>query len=240
MNRTWKIVTMVSLSAAIVMTGASLAYFTDGDEAVNTFTIGKVALDLQEPDFDEASAVNLVPNQEITKDPLVKNTGINDEYVFLEVTVPAMEITTVSEDGTTKTTKRTEVFTYSVNNAWALMQTDKSTAGNTVYVYAYKGKNTAAAENTVLATLSLGETTPELFHAVKLINAVEDQNIEGTSLQIGVKAYGIQSDYINSGDGAIDGTNAQGADTAGKVWSVLAAQAPASADRNGEDISTDI
>lgn len=70
-----------------VMTiGGIAAYFTDGDTQTNTFTVGKISLDLQEPNWEPPK--DIVPEQEIKKDPQIKNDGINDEYVFLEVVVP--------------------------------------------------------------------------------------------------------------------------------------------------------
>ena len=46
-------VALVVCMLAIMLVGASLAYFTDTDEATNTFTMGKVDIDLTEPEWDK-------------------------------------------------------------------------------------------------------------------------------------------------------------------------------------------
>ena len=68
---------------AAVGAGASAAYLTDGESVTNTFTVGKVSIDLTEPGYTPENEVPRVPNQEIPKDPTVVNTGNNDEIVFV-------------------------------------------------------------------------------------------------------------------------------------------------------------
>ena len=72
--------------------GGILAYFTDGDTATNTMTVGQISIDLQEPNWEPKD--DITPGQDIRKDPLIKNDGENDAYVFLEVSVPYANITT--------------------------------------------------------------------------------------------------------------------------------------------------
>ena len=90
-------------------TGATLAYYTDEETHTNTFTVGKVEVDGLEEHWDTTDengngipdkSEHTVPNQEIPKDPQVKNTGINDAIVFIKLTFPVMYITLVSDDGT--------------------------------------------------------------------------------------------------------------------------------------------
>ena len=73
--------------------GGIMAYFTDGDTATNTFTVGKVSLDLQEPDW--VPPTEIVPQQEFEKDPQIKNDGLNEEFVFLKGRKAYAEITTL-------------------------------------------------------------------------------------------------------------------------------------------------
>ena len=46
--------TMIAATAMIgvLAIGGISAYFTDGDTATNTFTVGKVSIDLQEPNWN--------------------------------------------------------------------------------------------------------------------------------------------------------------------------------------------
>lgn len=45
-------------------------------------------------------AEDVVPNQELAKNPLIENTGSNSAVVFLKVTVPTKYVTPVADDGT--------------------------------------------------------------------------------------------------------------------------------------------
>ena len=73
--------------AATAIVGASLAYFTDTDEATNAFTVGNVKIALREV-FDPDTAV-LVPGKDINKDIFVKNTGAQDAYVRVHIAIPS-------------------------------------------------------------------------------------------------------------------------------------------------------
>lgn len=78
---------LIALSlVGVIMVGASLAYLTDvTDKKVNTFTVGNVKIDLDEPHWDPEKGENLEPGAVIPKDPIVTNTGKNDTYVMVEV-----------------------------------------------------------------------------------------------------------------------------------------------------------
>ncbi len=76
---------------AIAIVGASLAYFTDKDEATNTFTMGNVKIDLQET-FNKENAV-LRPGSQTTnkieKKVWIENTGSENAYVWYEWYIPS-------------------------------------------------------------------------------------------------------------------------------------------------------
>jgi len=110
---------------ALAVAGATLAYFTDTDEATNTFTVGNVEIDLIESNIHRATTgadddtikadaetyveavENILPGQWIPKAPYVVNTGANDAYVRVRVvfekaeveTLYFMETTTAIESG---------------------------------------------------------------------------------------------------------------------------------------------
>ena len=87
---------------AIAIVGASLAYFTDKDEATNTFTMGNVKIDLQET-FDEENAV-LRPGSQTTnkieKKVWIENTGTENAYVWYEWYIPSALDSTDGSTGT--------------------------------------------------------------------------------------------------------------------------------------------
>ena len=95
-----KIVLALSLVLALgatLMVGGSLAWFSDTDEATNTFTVGSVEIE-QVEDFVQNSELipvgsNDTPNDDenfINKEVSVKNTGKNPAYVQTFVAVPAV------------------------------------------------------------------------------------------------------------------------------------------------------
>ena len=77
---------------AILAIGGTLAYFTDKDEAKNTFTTGKVDITLNEK-FDADNA-KLLPGSQtanaVEKEVSIKvNSGSEDAYVWYEWLIPA-------------------------------------------------------------------------------------------------------------------------------------------------------
>ena len=58
---------LAGLLGAALLTGGAFAYFTDADSAVNTFTVGSVKIDLQEPDFNEDEGINITPGKTVEK-----------------------------------------------------------------------------------------------------------------------------------------------------------------------------
>lgn len=110
---------VVALSlTATVMVGATLAYLTDKTETLtNTFTIGKVSIDLEEPDWVPDKAENLVPGTVIPKNPTVTNTGKNAGWVA--VTVDGMNGNTADETGMADFG-----FSATVNDGWVLVDED--------------------------------------------------------------------------------------------------------------------
>ncbi len=235
--------------AAIVGTGGALAYFTDREEAVNNFSIGKVSLELTEEEWDPETATDITPGEEIKKDPAVKNDGINDSYVFVAVTVPTKNIVTASADGSLNNSgnpAETQLFSFATDPNWTLVTNeavsdaipggaavtvenktadfgvreydDESGEGQITYLYAYTG-----GEET-LKKLSAGETTPDLFPAVRFVDAIEGQGLEEATPSISISAYSIQADYIDNGDTSVDGENADGKTGPAEVWKILRTQ----------------
>ncbi|MBQ8813615.1 MAG: Camelysin metallo-endopeptidase [Lachnospiraceae bacterium] len=212
MNRGTKKVYMGVLACLLLTAlavGSISAYFTDGDAVTNTFTVGRISLDLQEPDWDPDTAKDMTPNQTVKKNPQIYNDGANSEFVFMEVVIPYGTLITANEDGTLNAAGYTELYHYTVNPGWHQMSGTRNEADQTVtYLYVY-----GDAEN--CTELAVGSTTPALFDTVTLANVVEDQALEGKTLEIIIKAYGIQTTNINGGKTA-----------PADVWMVLSNQAP--------------
>lgn len=216
------LVTALAMIGCMGVTGIS-AYFTDADTATNTFTIGKISLELQEPGWKEDAALNVLPEQEIKKDPQILNNGINDEYVFLEVIVPYANIQTANDDGTWNDAADVELFSYDVNTVdWVQVgEASKNEMDKTVtYVYAY-------AKNGTMTTLAKDAVTSALFEYVRVAGAVEGQQLDEITSQVVINAYGIQTANLNDGDDTIDGVNDDGKTAPEDVWAVVNAKRPA-------------
>lgn len=89
-----KNILIVLLAVLLVVTsvGATLAYLTDRDSEVNTFTVGDVTIDLNE-EFEQGAT--LMPGVDIEKKPTITNTGKNDAWVWLTFAIPsALDVNT--------------------------------------------------------------------------------------------------------------------------------------------------
>lgn len=81
---------LVVVLAVTAVTGVTLAYFTDvTDTATNTFTVGNVDIELDEPNWDpEENGNNIMPGAEFPKDPTITvQADSEDCYVFLDLTM---------------------------------------------------------------------------------------------------------------------------------------------------------
>jgi len=136
MNKKRVIATLAACGlVGVLAIGGTMAYLTSTQSATNTFTVGKVNVELNEPNFpgvdeddedpsdpevdpnkdtDDNGIPDInehqVPNQETNKDPKLTNTGVSDSVVFFKVTVPVREFTHVASDGTVGEKSRDELY----------------------------------------------------------------------------------------------------------------------------------
>lgn len=194
--------------------GPMYAYLTDNEQTTNTFTVGKVQIDLEEPHYPGNGAgevTNIVPNQEIAKDPQVENTGKNSAVVFASVSIPVKNLVVAGANGTRQAEAMTQVFQTSIDNGtnytsdgtvkngWVAISTkyfdaagtEVTATGDSIPTDAVKVVRTYGY-NTALAA---GKTTPTLFDKVKLVNVIEGY-IDSTVQDIEVKTFAIQADHI--------------------------------------------
>lgn len=160
-------VALIVCMLAIMLVGASLAYFTDDDEATNTFTVGNVSIDLTEPNWDESGkedAPEVYPTEALAKDPTVTNDGANPCFVRIKVTgwnclAPAGDIT-----------YRTDYVDGKLGDDWTL-------SGD--YFYYTK-------------VLAAGETTDALFDQIVIPSDLENGDGK-TEFNIKVVAEAVQA-----------------------------------------------
>lgn len=182
---------------------AIAAYFIDADSITNTFTVGSVSLELLEPSW-EGKAKDVVPGQEVAKDPQIKNDGFNDEYVFMSVSIPYAS----GEEET-----NTQLFTMmnsenedGINADWNLMgylDNDENVSAEPVYredgtvvsLFAY---GTSGG----MTVLTANQTTDPLFNKVCFAKNVDENEITEYSYDVVVNAYGIQATYFGEDAGS--------------------------------------
>ena len=210
-------------AASVVMVGAmafggAVAYLTDNEQTTNTFTVGKVQVDLEEPKYPgnaSAEVTNIVPNQEIDKNPMVENTGKNEAIVYASVSIPVKKLVVAGDDGTRRAETMTQVFQTSadgtsfsdtsVNNNWVLIKTEYKTADGDLVTKQDDVEAIPESAVEVVRTygyntkLGVNETTDSIFDKVKLVNVIEGY-VDSTTQDIEVKTMAIQASNITGKD----------------------------------------
>lgn len=225
MNKKTVVMCATGVLLGALAIGGTFAYLTDNETATNNFTIGQVQIDLIESNKPDPDAP-IVANEVLKKNPLIQNTGVNEAIVFMEFDVPMKNVITVQEDGKRNPEEYTELFDFATENGqfdstgehWILLseiKDDDTDPSKKTYVYGYEQK---VKEN---------EATTPLFDKVRFANIVEGQVVTKNkvasfdNVSIPVRAYAIQSSYVNSIDTSSDILNKS---TLQEVYTVFANQ----------------
>lgn len=197
---------LLTLVCAVLLVTASvlgtMAYLTSTDEVVNTFTVGKVAIKLDEAkanadgslvanaDRVKANSYKLLPGHTYNKDPMVTVlAGSESSYIKMNVTV----------------TKSKELDAIGVN----LLETFKGYAGET---WLYKGNKEDTVNNTrtyefwykaAVAATNTNVSLDALFDQIVIPGSITNAQlatIEG--MTITVTAYAIQADGFANAEAA--------------------------------------
>ncbi len=161
---------VVAIIAVTAIAGASLAYLTDNEAKTNVFTVGKVDIELTEPNWDAtgaAEADDVYPGEPLAKDPTVKNIGANP--CFVRVSVSDLDQFVEKYGDTAMITYRTDYVDGKLGENWVL-HTDG---------YFYYNK-----------VLAVDETTDALFDQIVIPFALENSE---TAKDIVVSAYAVQA-----------------------------------------------
>ena len=161
--------------------GSVSAYLTDFDKVSNQFTVGKVDVELKEENWNPEDQKKIEPGKLIHKDPKISNTGMNDAFDYLEVSIPIAEGTAAADNGNRLEKKEQELFLFETKNNWTKLSSQRVENAQ-VYVYAYD------------KVLKPQETTEPLFESIKFLNVIEGQ-LDGQQLEVPVRAYAIQTSY---------------------------------------------
>ena len=179
-KNTVKIMTLAGILCLASVGGVS-AYLTDYEKVSNEFTVGKVDIELKEPEWKPEENKKIEPSKVIHKDPQITNTGTNDAFVYMEVSIPMANVEAAAENGERLGKKVQELFYFEAKDSWMQLSV-QNTESQRTYTYAYK------------KILKPQETSEALFDTVKFLNLIEGQ-LDGQTFEIPVRAYAIQTSY---------------------------------------------
>lgn len=182
MKRKKKVFVTVLCAAALVVASVlgTMAYLTSQDKVENTFTVGKVAITLDEAKVTDAgdpiegadrvktNTYKLIPGHEYTKDPTVHVTaGSEDSWLFVKVDNGISDL---------EATGNTTIAEQMKAKGWTLVT-------GTTNVYAYAQKAIAGQDIKVFEKFTIKGTAAVADYAGKTIT---------------VEAYAIQADGFDT------------------------------------------
>ena len=179
-KNTVKIMTLAGILCLASVGGVS-AYLTDYEKVSNEFTVGKVDIELKEPEWKPEENKKIEPSKVIHKAPQITNTGTNAAFVYMEVSIPMANVEAAAENGERLGKKVQELFYFEAKDSWMQLSV-QTTESRRTYTYAYT------------KILKPQETSEALFDTVKFLNLIEGQ-LDGQTFEIPVRAYAIQTSY---------------------------------------------
>ena len=171
-------VCLVVAIAVLAIAGASLAYFTDNEEATNTFTFGNVDIELTEDNW--VAPEYAVPGVAYAKDPVVTNIGNNDAWIKVDVTLSDAEafMAAAAKYGITDLST---IFTIDedFDDNWTLADTNLDGAKDTLTYSYYYEKLLAEGEDT--GALFTAVTIPKQFNNAEMAEVGNDFTVTITA-----------------------------------------------------------
>ena len=179
-KNTVKIMTLAGILCLASVGGVS-AYLTDYEKVSTEFTVGNVDIERTEPEWQPEENKKIEPSKVIHKDPQITNTGTNDAFVYMEVSIPMANVEAAAENGERLGKKVQELFYFEAKDSWMQLSV-QNTESRRTYTYAYN------------KILKPQETSEALFDTVKFLNLILGQ-LDGHTFEIPVRAYAIQTSY---------------------------------------------
>lgn len=192
--------------AVLTIAGTTLAYLTSQDEVINTFTVGKVEIKLDEAkanadgtlvegaDRVKANSYKLIPGHTYNKDPMVTVLK-GSESSYIKMTVTFSKAAELDDIFKPNGADLTSIFTgYNAANWIAKGNTEDTTANTRTYEFWYKETVAAPTADVALDALFDSITVPGTITNTQLAT------IEGMTLT--VNAYAIQADGFADADAA--------------------------------------
>lgn len=204
-------VTLVALAAI----GATFAYLTDTKTVNNTFTMGNVAIKLDETNVNDptgdrvtSNTYNVYPGAVVTKDPIVHNTGKNAAYIRATVNVSNwMNLCAAyyPESGFEFTKpgyeKSLELLVGTLGEGWSVVGVE---AGDTFTIGQFDAKFILKYDG----ELAAGDDTTAMFQTVTIPTGIDNASTDSFS-GVTVVAQAIQADGFDTWEAAFDAFDAK-------------------------------
>lgn len=198
------LVCAILLVAATIM--GTMAYLTSTDKVVNTFTVGKVAIKLDEakanadgslvPNADrvKANSYKLLPGHTYNKDPMV--TVLKDsESSYIKMTVTFSEAKELDAIFAPTGADLTSIFNGYDRTNWIAKDVTKDEDANT-RTYEFWYKEAVAAPDTDVAL-------DALFNSITVPGTITNDQLDTIKgMTITVNAYAIQADGFANAEAA--------------------------------------
>lgn len=186
--------TSLVLVAALAV-GGTLAYLTSQDEVVNTFTVGNVAITLDEarvnPDGTpvadaarvKANSYKLIPGHTYVKDPTIHlDSQSEDCYLFVKVENGISDIEASDNNIASQLT----------SNGWNSLE-----GNNGVYYYTHDGQT----------IVSVGDNNDyKVFDSFTINGDANVGSVDTINTKITITAYAVQADGFNTANDAWNAT----------------------------------
>lgn len=211
------ILALCALTVVAATVLATLAYLTDKETVVNTFTVGNVDISLQETDVDgdgdqSGNSYHIVPGKTYKKDPTVTvNAGSEESYVRMILTIHnSSAVKAIIADSKNGLNGYTDLFGGWNENAWLHYGSVDNAEDDTVslefrYYQTVDGYDAEGNES--------DEVLPALFDTLIIpgtLNGGELASLYENGFKIVVHGHAIQSaTFENDEDGAWAAFDAQ-------------------------------
>ena len=197
-------VTLVALAAI----GATFAYLTDSKTVNNTFTMGNVAIKLDETDIKNpngdrvtSNEYNVYPGAVVKKDPIVHNTGKNAAYIRATVNVSNWMNLCAAYYPDFKETFPNDGYKAALNllvgelgEGWSVVGVE---AGDTFTIGQFDAKFILKYDG----ALASGADTTAMFQTVTIPAGIDNANTDSFK-EVKVVAQAIQADGFDTWEAA--------------------------------------
>ena len=193
---------------AIAIVGGTMAYFTDADAKTNTFTMGKVDIALDEPNYTpgEDGKLKVFPGQTYSKDPTITVASDSEDcYLVATVTISNMaDLKALYADDTTGVKQpwglslagNGKMVSGGIADYEAVGAVENGLSGTLLNGKVFLTYGEDEADDTIIYTFYFKEIhsagdNEVLFTEVNIPSIINNGDI--TDLNVAVSAYAIQA-----------------------------------------------